>query len=486
MVNPIILIILPLFTAFLIYITNSFLKSLSKILSFLALAFNLVIATMLISPAFQKPINVIIAGFLPPIGINLLVGPIAIVFTLIITLISILSLIYSINYIDDENFYKYYPLFLLLYTGSIGMVLTNDIFNLYVFFEILCISSYSLVAYHQHKNSLEAAIKYLILGSFGSIFILIAIGIVYIKTGTLNMSDLADKAHLLNKGSLPTVIILFLTGLGVEAAIFPLNAWLPDAHSSAPSSISALLSGFVIEIALLVIFKIFYSIFQFTAILPYLTILAVITLVIGEFAAFKQTNIKRMLAYSSIGQLGLIMFAFSLNSQAGISAGILQVINHAFSKALLFLTAGYIIIKRDSYELSDYKSISKTMPFTTFAFAIGALSLIGVPPFFGFFSKLNIILAALKTGSPANLIMVFVIVGTTVIETAYFIKVLQIFYAKTTVNINRNEAPFLPIFSFAVLAILIIFAIIYFQDITYFTNKAATDLLTKFSLSNLL
>ncbi len=180
------------------------------------------------------------------------------------------------------------------------------------------------------------------------------------------------------------------------------------------------------------------------------------------------------------------MFAFSLNSQAGISAGILQVINHAFSKALLFLTAGYIIIKRDSYELSDYKSISKTMPFTTFAFAIGALSLIGVPPFFGFFSKLNIILAALKTGSPANLIMVFVIVGTTVIETAYFIKVLQIFYAKTTVNINRNEAPFLPIFSFAVLAILIIFAIIYFQDITYLTNKAATDLLTKFSLSNLL
>ncbi len=483
MVNPILLIIIPLGTAFLISTLASVLKNTTKYLALLALLANVWISISLLPEVLQHPINVIIAGIKPPVGINLFVGPLGAVFSIIISIAGVLILLYSFKYIEGEQQHKYYTLFLLLITGSHGMILTGDVFNLFVFFEILAISSYILVGYAGNKNGFEAAVKYLILGSIGSIFILIAVALIYEGTGTLNMADLAGKFSTLDPSRRLMILVFFITGMGVEAAVFPLNSWLPDAHSSAPSSISAVLSGFVIEIALVVIIKFVYTIFAMTEVLRFLAVTGVITLLVGEFAAFRQSNIKRVLAYSSIGQIGLILFAMSLNSKAGINAGMMQIINHTASKSILFLTAGYMIVRTGSYQFSDYRGIAKKMPVSSFFFVLGVLSLLGVPPFFGFFSKLNIIIAALHAGGAFYITMVFLVLLGTIIESIYFLKILQVFYARDTVILDVKEAPFLPLLSIALFSLVILLGFLFLPQITSYTGNVASELVTKLQMA---
>ncbi len=483
MVNPILLIIVPLGTAFFISLSASVLKNSTKYIALLALIANVWVSIKLLPQVLENPINVIIAGVKPPLGINLLVGPLGVVFSIIISVAGLLVLLYSFKYIDGDSQHKYYTLFLLLITGSHGMVLTGDVFNLFVFFEILAISSYILVGYSGNRNGFEAAVKYLILGSAGSILILVSVALIYQEMGTLNMADIAGKFAAVASSKKLMILVFFVTGMGVEAAIFPLNSWLPDAHSSAPSSISAVLSGFVIEVALVVIIKFVYSIFAVTEVLGFLALAGVITLLVGEFAAFKQGNIKRMLAYSSIGQIGLILFAMSLNSKAGLSAGMMQVINHTASKSILFLTAGYMIVRTGSYRIEDYRGIAKRMPVSSFLFVIGVLSLLGVPPFFGFFSKLSIIIAALKTGEVFMTVMVFLILLGTIIESIYFLKVLQIFYSRETVIGDFKESPFIALFPAALFGVVILLGFLVLPQITGITGSVAAEILTKMQIA---
>ena len=483
MVNPILLIIIPLGTAFLISTVAGAFKNSTKYIAFLALLANVWISISLLPKVLDHPLNVIIAGIKPPVGINLLVGPMGAIFSIIISVAGVLVLLYSFKYIEGENQSKYYTLFLLLITGAQGMILTGDVFNLFVFFEILAISSYILVGYSGDRNGFEAAVKYLILGSIGSVFILVAIALIYQETGTLNMADIAGKFALIASGKKMMIMLFFVTGMGVEAAIFPLNSWLPDAHSSAPSSISAVLSGFVIEVALVVIIKFVYTIFNMTEVLQYLSLVGVITLLVGEFAAFNQGNIKRVLAYSSIGQIGLILFAMSLNSEAGLSAGMMQVINHTASKSILFLVAGYMIKMTGSYQFSDYRGIAKKMPVSSFLFVLGVLSLVGVPPFLGFFSKLNIIISALSSGNVFNTVMVFLILLGTIIESVYFLKILQIFYTGKTDKEGVKEAPFFAVFPMALFAVVIVLGFLVLPEIKDYAGSAAAELFTKIQMA---
>ena len=483
MVNPILLIIIPLGTAFLISTVAGTFKNSTKYIAFLALLANVWISISLLPKVMNHPLNVIIAGIKPPVGINLLVGPMGAIFSIIISVSGVLVLLYSFKYIEGENQSKYYTLFLLLITGAQGMILTGDVFNLFVFFEILAISSYILVGYSGDRNGFEAAVKYLILGSIGSVFILIAIALIYQETGTLNMADIAGKFALVASGKKMMIMLFFITGMGVEAAIFPLNSWLPDAHSSAPSSISAVLSGFVIEVALVVIIKFIYTIFNMTEVLQYLSLVGVITLLVGEFAAFNQGNIKRVLAYSSIGQIGLILFAMSLNSESGLSAGMMQIINHTASKSILFLVAGYMIKMTGSYQFSDYRGIAKKMPVSSFLFVLGVLSLVGVPPFLGFFSKLNIIISALSSGNVFNTVMVFLILLGTIIESVYFLRILQIFYTGKTDKEGVKEAPFVAVLPIALFALVILLGFIVLPGITDYAGSAAAELFTKIQMA---
>jgi len=478
--NPVLLIVVPLGLAFLAPLLGLVSKKIAKWLPVVGFLFNLIVALTILPHVLKQPIIVKIAGFSPPFGINLVAGPVGMLLATLIALTGFLVAIYSLKYINKGAEQKYHILFLLLLTGATGVVLTGDIFNLFVFFEILCIASFALVAYLGNRAGIESAVKYLIQGSIGSSLLLIGIGLLYGQFGTLNMADLAKQIVDYTEPSVFVPMVLMVTGLGIEAAIFPLNAWLPDAHSSAPSSISAILSGIAIEVGLYAVIRVLFTIFDVSNFFMFFVFLGVLTILIGEMSAFSQKNIKRMLAYSSIGQIGLIVFAFSISTQFGVIGGLFQMISHTLGKALLFLSAGYMIYRTGSMEISSFEGIGKKMPFTALFFTIGAFSIIGLPPFVGFSSKFLIVKAALAKGELLFIILVGIVLLGTVIEGTYFFRVIQTMYFKDGNNeIDKKESPITGLIPMFIFAVLIIFIGVYPDFIIKILNPAASELLDK-------
>ncbi|PIS27553.1 MAG: hypothetical protein COT43_10000 [Candidatus Marinimicrobia bacterium CG08_land_8_20_14_0_20_45_22] len=478
--SPVLLIVTPLALAFLIPLLGLISEKIAKWLPVIGLFFNFVIALTILPQALKQPIIVKAGGFIPPFGITLVAGPVGMLFATLIALTGLLVAIYALKYIKEGPQQNYHILFMLLITGATGAVLTGDIFNLFVFFEILCISSYALVAYTGNRAGIESAVKYLIQGSIGSSLFLIGIGLLYGMFGTLNMADLARHIALSSGQSVFIPLAFMVTGLGVEAAIFPLNAWLPDAHSSAPSSISAILSGIAIEVGLYAIIRVLFTIFNISNFFMFLVFLGVLTVLVGEMSAFSQSNVKRMLAFSSIGQIGLILFAFSLNSQFGVTGGLYQMVSHTFGKALLFLSVGYMIYRTGSMEISSLEGIGKKMPLTTLFFTIGAFSIVGLPPFIGFASKFMIIRAALDKGGLLFLLLIGIVLFGTVIEGGYFFKLIQIMYFKGTRKIEKkDDSPVTALIPMFILAGLIILIGMCPNLIMKILDPAASELLDK-------
>jgi proton-translocating NADH-quinone oxidoreductase chain N len=481
MVNPILLIAVPLGLAFAIPLFEFISIKIAKYVPVVALVFNLIVSLLLIPKVLDQPIVVSIGGWPPPFCINLVVGPLGILFTVIIALVGLLVAIYGLDYIREGSTERYYILYLLLLTGSTGVVLTGDIFNLFVFFEILCISSYALVAYIGDSPGIESAAKYLIQGAVGSSLVLIGIGLLYGLFGTLNMADIAKNIDSNRSISVFVPLVLLITGFGIEAAIFPLNAWLPDAHSSAPSSISAILSGIVIKVGIYAVARVIFTIFGISNILFFLMLLGTLTLLIGEMAAFSQNNIKRLLAYSSIGQVGLIVFALGINSAYGIVGGLFQMITHALSKALLFLAVGYMIYRSGSMEISTLEGMGKRMPLTSLAFTFGAFSLVGLPPFTGFASKLLIVRAALVKQELIFTVMVVLVLFGTVVEGAYFFRLVQLLYFKGGKNNpdRKEKSPIFALIPISILMILIVFIGVWPKPVIDILSSAASELLNR-------
>jgi len=481
MVNPVLLIVIPLGGAFAIPLFGFISKHISKYVSLIvALAMAVIVGT-LIPEVLNNPIVVKIGGFKPPFGINLVASPFSLFFAGIISLLGFLVSIYAIRYIKEGDIDKYHLLFLLFLAGATGVVLTGDIFNMFVFFEILCISSYALVAYNRDKDGVEAGIKYLIQGSVGSAFILIGIALLYGLCGSLNMADIASQIHSVNSPLLSLALFLFITGFGVEGAIFPLNGWLPDAHASAPSTVSAVLSGFAIEVGIYAVVRFVWTIFGALSILHFFAGLGILTLLVGELAAFRQNRIKRMLAYSSIGQIGLIVFAFGIASAAGVKGALFQIASHAMAKALLFLAAGYMIYRAGSKDISSLEGMGKRMPFTSLAFTIGAFSLVGFPPFVGFSSKFLVIKAALAEEQLIFTILIGLVLLGTIIEGSYFLKVIQTIYFKgREANPNKRiEAPICALIPMFILLILIVVIGVYPGLISNVLDSAASGFLDR-------
>jgi proton-translocating NADH-quinone oxidoreductase chain N len=480
MVGPVLLIAVPLGLAFLIPLISLASRKAAMIVPVIACLFNLVVAITLIPAAMDAPIIQKLGGFPPPFCINLYAGPVGVMFAGLIALAGLGIAIYAMVYIKKGPVERYHLLYLLLLVGATGVVLTGDIFNLFVFFEILCISSYALVAYLGDRNGLEASVKYLIQGAVGSGLLLMGIGLVYGQFGTLNMADIASRMGSINQVSLFVPLALMVSGLGVEAAIFPLNAWLPDAHSSAPSSISAILSGIAIEVGLYAVVRIIFTVFGAGSILMFMVFLGALTLLVGEMCAFAQSNIKRMLAYSSIGQIGLIVFAVAMATSYSVAGGLFQLLTHTLSKALLFLSAGYMIYRSGSMEISSLHGMGKRMPLTSLGFTIGAFSLVGLPPFVGFPSKFLIVRAALaRQQSLFTILLGFVLLGT-LIEGAYFFRVVQALYFKRgNGDTSRSYAPAVALVSMLIFAAAIIVVGIYPQPVADAVGSAATELLDR-------
>jgi len=378
--------------------------------------------------------------------------------------------------------------------GMNGVVLSGDLFNIFVFLEISVISSYALVAFGVEKNELEASFKYQVLGGLASFLILFGIGFIYWKTKTLNIADIKeafgsgyDKTYYL------FVQILILSGFGLKAAIIPFHAWLPDAHSSAPSPISAMLSGvFIKAVGIYVILRLFFNMFvvnEGMAIL--ITTLGTLSMVIGVFLAIGQWDFKRLLAYHSISQMGYVILSVGIGlilisrgskpevAALAITGGIFHLINHAAFKGLLFLNAGAIEYSTGTRNLKEMGGLARSMPVTSATSFIASMSISGVPPFNGFFSKLIIIIAAVMA---KFYILAALAVIVSIITLASFLKFQRYaFYNKSDVKTNQQikEVPFPMVFSMVVLSIIcVLLSLLAIPDIRDTVLAPAVNILT--------
>lgn len=465
-------VILPLASAFLIPVFGRLVKGFQKALLTLVLLFLTILTFHLIFGGLKEPVTYQVGGWSPvegiPIAIYLVLDGLSAFTLLIVNLIGLLATFFAISYIKrytaQNNFFA---LLSLMIAGMNGVVLTGDMFNMYVFLEIAVIASYALVAFGIEKTELEASFKYQVLGGIASLLILLAIGMLYWKTGTLNLADISGILKEEPPGLFLTFTqILLISGFGMKAAMIPFHAWLPDAHSSAPAPISAMLSGVLIKaVGIYALLRLFFNMFALTyEISLVITVIGALSMVIGVFLAIGQWDLKRLLAYHSISQMGYVVIAAGMGMilmvQGGdrsvaalaIAGGLFHMINHAVFKGLLFLNAGAIEYVTGTRNLKMMGGLFKSLPVTSTTSLGASLSISGIPPFNGFFSKLIIIVAAIK-GEFYLLAILAVLVS--IVTLASFMKFQRYaFFNKSTFSKKIREVPFAMSLSMVVLVVL--------------------------------
>ncbi len=340
----------------------------------------------------------------PPQGSIMAADQLSVMLMGLFSFMGLVVSIYSIGYMkEDTGLSQYYTLLLIMVGAMNGVVISGDLFTLFIFYETMGLSSFILVAFRRNWEGIEAAIKYLMMSAIGSTLVLYSASYLYGLTGTLNLGAMSTllQAHPENP-MIPILIALMTAGFGVKGAVVPFAAWLADAHPAAPSGISAMLSGVVIKVGIYGIIRMNTLLFPINTVYfdwPLLVaIFGVVTMTAGNFWALTQNDLKRMLAYSSITQIGFILFAFGTATQFGYETGSFYIISHALTKGLLFLCAGAFLHAVGSRDLDDLRGIGKTMPVAGAFFAIGVLSLMGMPPFAGFYAKFLIIAAGVQAG----------------------------------------------------------------------------------------
>jgi len=347
-----------------------------------------------------------------PLGINLVLDGLSCLLLLAVSVVSAAAMLFSTRYMEQYTAKsKYLCLFMLMVTGMNGVVLSGDIFNLFVFLEIASIASYALVGFGCEHEELEASFKYMVLGSIASMFVLFGVALVYGNTGALNMAYISRMIGTkgMNLG-LTFAMGLFIAGFGLKAALVPFHAWLPDAHPSAPAPISAMLSGVLIKtLGVYAMTRILFNIFGITAATGWIIItLAILSMVCGALLALGQWDFKRLLAYSSISQVGYVVLGLGLGAviiakggntaiaSLAILGGLLHLLNHAVYKSLLFLNSGSIEMATGTRQLKEMGGLAEKMPYTRATCAIASASIAGIPPLAGFWSKLLIVIAAIQ------------------------------------------------------------------------------------------
>lgn len=357
--------------------------------------------------AYSGPISYAMGHWLPPIGIQYKIDSFNSFILVIISSVGALLMPFAYKSIQSEVAESkqpyFYTVYLLCLSGLLGITITNDAFNIYVFLEISSLATYTLIAQGKHRKALLSGIEYLILGSIGATFYLIGIGLLYMATGTLNITDLSERIQQLDDISMLVVAFTFITiGLALKIALYPLHLWLCNAYTYAPSFVSAFLSATATKVSLYVLIRYIFVVFGMNfsfEILPLghiLMTLSVLAIFLGSLFAIYQDNIKSSLAYSSVAQIGYITLGISLASHTGLTAAILHMFNHAIMKSGLFIACGCVFYRFGSVSLSSFQGLGKLMPNTMLAFVICGLSLVGVPFTAGFISKWYLLLALIE------------------------------------------------------------------------------------------
>ncbi len=399
------------------------------------------------------PISYALGGWAAPWGIEYRVDTVNAFVLLIVSTISTVVLPFALHSVEQEvradRVGLFYTAWMLCLTGLLGIVITGDAFNVFVFLEIASLSSYVLISMGGDRRALIAAFRYLIMGTIGATFILIGIGLLYAMTGTLNMTDLAVRLAALEDTRTVKVAFGFLTvGIGIKMALFPLHAWLPNAYAYAPSAVAAFLAGSATKVAVYVWLRFFFTIFgadfardsmgMDLLLMP----LALAAIVIASLIAVFQQDAKRLLAYSSIAQIGYMALGISLFSMTGLTAAIVHLFNHAIIKTVLFMALGCIVFRTGSVNIASLAGMGRRMPWTMAAFVFGALSLVGVPLTVGFISKWYLLLAALERGWWP---LAVVVVLTSLLAAVYCGRVIEVAYFRDpepgSIQARAREAP---------------------------------------------
>ncbi|MEY4645545.1 MAG: monovalent cation/H+ antiporter subunit D family protein [Hylemonella sp.] len=415
----------------------------------------------------------------PPWGIEYRVDRLTAFVLVLVSGMAALALPYSrdsiAHEIPHEQHYLFYTMFVLCLTGLLGITITGDAFNVFVFLEISSLSTYVLIALGKHRRSLLAAYQYLILGTIGATFIVIGIGLLYLMTGTLNIADMGRRLADV-QGTRPVLAALaFLTvGISLKLALFPLHQWLPNAYAYAPSVVAAFLAATATKVAVYVLLRFYFSVFGATQIFTELPmqemmlLLALSGMFVASAIAIFQSDLKRLFAYSSVAQIGYIILGLSFGSATGLTATIVHLFNHGVTKGAIFLLLGLVTLSVGGTSLARVHGLGKRSPLLSLGLVICGLSLIGVPGTAGFISKWYLLLAALQTG---HWWLVALIVMSSLLAVVYVWRFVEVSYFREPRKDLADPSP-LPL-GMVIPSALLVIATVYFGLDTSFTIGSA-------------
>lgn len=381
-------------------------------------------------------ISYAVGGWAPPWGIELRIGVLNAFVLVLVTSVSAVVLTSAPKSlgreVPEDRHYLFYAAFLLCMTGLLGIASAGDAFNIFVFLEISSLSAYALVAQGTSRRALSAAFQYLIMGTIGGTFLLLGIGLLYMVTGTLNLVDMAARLGASEANRTVLVALACITvGTGIKLALFPLHSWLPNAYTYAPATVSAFLAATATKVAYYVLLTFVFRVFGAElaigrlrldlALLP----LAVLAMLVASTVAIFERDVKRMLAYSSLAQIGYMVLGLAMATPQSLTGGIVHLMNHALTKSGLFLALAAVVLRIGSCRLEDMKGLGRRMPWTSSAFVVGGLSLIGVPATAGFVSKWYLVSAALADGRH---VLAFLVLFSSLLAVIYVGRVVEVLY----------------------------------------------------------
>ena len=374
-----------------------------------------------------------LGGWAPPWGIEYVLDPLSGGVAALITLVAVCVVVYAgpQDKGGPARGGMFHGLYLLLVAGLLGIVLTGDLFNLYVFLEISSLAAYALLASGGIRGTV-ATFRYLIVGTIAATLYLLGTGYLYALTGTLNMADMALRlTAVMDTRAYGAAVVLVVVGLAIKAALFPLHGWLPDAYTYAPAAVTGFIAAVMAKVSAYALFRVLYFVTpadgasaQVLMLLGWVSVVAVLA---GSVLAMAQHDIRRMLAYSSVGQMGYIVLGMALGTPAALIGALLHLFSHAVMKGCLFLVVGGIRWRTGIYRISDYTGMGRRMPLTMAAFVVAALAMIGLPPTLGFFSKWYLLSGAVEAGA---WLFVAALVLSSLLGVVYFFRVFEVAYLK--------------------------------------------------------
>lgn len=433
---PALIPILPLCSAMLCIILGKINKNLSKYVVMAAITVSFVSSVILLGEVMnQGEIHYHMGNWVPPFGIEFVVDSINAVLLVAFSLVSLLACIYGQSFLKRDGWFEisgFYALYALLTAGLLGMTITGDMFNLYVFLEIASLSGYGLIALGGDRSTI-AAFRYLLLGTIAASFYLLAVAYLYAITGTLNMADMGVLiSEHLDSPNVILALAMLIIAFGTKMALFPLHGWQPDAYTYSHPAAAPLISGVMSKVPALAMFRYLYCIIGTQSdyvdrALVVIGFLGSLGIIFGSVMAIAQKDFRRMLAYSSVAQIGYIAVGFSIGNQHGVIAAILHIITHAFMKSSLFMVMGGIRYRYGEVTIDKFGRLDRYMPFTVFTLTVAALSMVGIPPTGGFFSKWYLLLGSFESGKA---IFAAVLLVSSLLNAIYFFKVLETVFTK--------------------------------------------------------